>query len=97
MSEQIIDTREIKITEVKEINKDGKKFKTFKTVTKDGKKMDVKFTQTCLNIPSEPCIVVVDKEKANVATNRMFPCLWIKDVIEIKPLVVKESNIDDYF
>lgn len=97
MSEKIIDTREIKITEVKEINKDGKKFKAFKTIAKNGTKMDVKFTQTCLNIPTEPCIVVVDKEMCNVATNRQFPCLWIKDVVEIKPLAVKESNIDDYF
>lgn len=87
----------VKIIEVKEVTpKNGQKFNAFKTVDKNGKKMDVKFTRDCRNVPTEPCEVVVDDSMANVDTNRQYPCLWIKDVLEIKPLP-RKSNMADFF
>lgn len=87
----------VKIIEVKEVTPPtGQKFKAFTTVDKNGRKMDVKFTRDCRNIPTEPCEIIVDDRQANVDTNRQYPCLWVKDVVEIKPLQHK-SNMADFF
>lgn len=87
----------IKIIEAKEITpKSGAKFTAFKTVDKSGKKMDVKFIRDCRNVPTEPCEIIVDDSQANVDTNRQYPCLWIKEVLEIKPLE-RKSNMADFF
>lgn len=87
----------VKIIEVKEVTPPtGQKFKAFKTVDKNGRKMDVKFTRDCRNIPSEPCEIIVDDSQANVDINRQYPCLWVKDVVEIKPLP-RKSNMADFF
>ena len=87
----------IKIVEVKEVTTDdGHKFNTFKTVDKSGKLMDVRFTRACKTIPESPCTIVVSPDMANVAKNRQYPCVWVKDVIRIEETPY-ESNIGDYF
>lgn len=87
----------IKVIEVTEITpKSGSKFTAFKTVDKNGKKMDLKFTRDSRNIPSEPCEIIVDDTQANVDKNRQYPCLWVKDVLEIRPLP-RKSNMADFF
>ena len=90
--------RKFKIIEVKEIeNKNtGAKFNAYKTVGKSGKKMDVRFTKDCENIPKEPCTIVVDENDANVDTSRIYPCLWIKHVIRIEN-TERKSNLADFF
>ena len=89
--------RKFRIIDVKEITtRDGKKFKAFKTIGKAGRKMDCRFVQGCKNVPTEPCIIVVEEENANVDTTRVYPILWIKDVIRIEP-VQRKNNISDFF
>lgn len=88
---------QIKIIEVNEIKTpDGKSFNAYKTVAKNGKKLDVKFVRGCHNVPTEPCIIEVLDENGNVDTTRQYPVLWIKDVAEILPLS-RKSNLADYF
>ena len=90
-------TIEIKIIEAKEITaKNGNKFTAYKTVGKGGRKMDVRFTRTCKNTPTEPCTIVVERANANVDKTRLYPILWIKDVVEIKENVRKD-NLDEFF
>ena len=87
----------VKIIEAKEITTaEGRKFLAFKTVDKNGKKMDVRFTKDCRNTPREACVIVVDDSQANVDTARQYPCLWIKDVERIEPLE-RKSNMADFF
>lgn len=87
----------IKVIEATEITpRTGAKFTAFKTVDKTGRKMDLKFTRDCRNIPTEPCEIIVDDSQANVDTNRQYPCLWVKDVLEIRPLP-RKSNMADFF
>lgn len=90
--------KEFKIVEIEEReNKTtGRKFNTYKTVNKFGKKMDVRFTKTCTKIPTENCIIVVEDDMCNVDTNRQYPILWVKEIVEIKPYV-RTSNVGDYF
>lgn len=90
-------TIEIKIIEAKEITaKNGNKFTAYKTVGKGGRKMDVRFTRACKNVPTEPCTIVVKRENANVDKTRLYPILWIKDIEEIKENVRKD-NLDEFF
>ena len=89
--------RKFKITEVNEITtKDGKKFKAYKTVGKGGRKMDVRFVRDCNNVPTEPCVVVVNEENCNVDTTRQYPILWIKNVERIEGFE-RKNNMSDYF
>ena len=90
-------TIEIKIIEAKEITaKNGNKFMAYKTVDKGARKMDVRFTRTCKNTPTEPCTIIVDKDMANVDKTRLYPILWVKEVKEIKENV-RKSNLDEFF
>lgn len=90
-------TREFKIVEVKDIKtKDGRSFKAYKTVGKNGKKIDVRFVRDCNNIPKEPCTIVVLDTNCNVDETRQYPILWIKQVEEIKEMEHK-SNVGKYF
>ena len=89
--------RKFKIIEVNEITtKDGKKFKAYKTIGKGGRKMDVRFVRDCNNIPTEPCVVVVNEENCNVDTTRQYPILWIKSVERIEDFE-RKNNTSDYF
>ena len=89
--------RKFKIIEANEITtKDGKKFKAYKTIGKGGRKMDVRFVRDCNNVPTEPCVVVVNDENCNVDTTRQYPILWIKSVERIEGFE-RKNNTSDYF
>lgn len=89
--------RKFKIIEVNEITtKDGKKFKAYKTVGKGGRKMDVRFVRDCNNVPSEPCVIVVNEENCNIDTTRQYPILWVKDVERTEGFE-RKNNMADYF
>lgn len=86
-----------KIIEVKELStKDGRKFNAYKTIGKGNKKIDCRFVRGCANIPSEPCVIVVDEEDANVDTTKQYPILWVKNVVRIETFE-RKSNIASYF
>ena len=94
---EAVENREFKIIDVSEhTTKDGRKFSAYKTLAKNGKKMDVRFTRTCTNVPTEPCVIVVRSDMCNVDTTRQYPILWVKDVVEIKDFE-RTSNVADYF
>ena len=89
--------RKFKIIEVNDITtRDGKKFKAYKTIGKSGRKMDVRFVRDCNNVPTEPCVVVVNEENCNVDTTRQYPILWIKSVERIEGFE-RKNNTSDYF
>lgn len=89
--------KRFKVIEVKEITtKDGKKFNAYKTLANGGRKMDIRFTRTAHNIPTEPCVIVCNENDCNVDTSRQYPILWIKDVIAIEPFA-KKNNVSDFF
>lgn len=86
-----------KIIEVKEIiAKNGNKFIAYKTIGKGGKKLDVRFTRECANVPKEPCTICVKRENANVDKSRVYPILWIKEVESIEANERKD-NLDEFF
>ena len=89
----------IKIVSVDEITtKSGTTFTAFKAVTKDGKKIDCRFTRNVDRslIPQQPCYIVVDDSMANVDRNREYPVLWVKEVKAIEPFESR-NNLSDFF
>lgn len=73
--------KKIEVYSVKEVStNDGKKFKTYKAVTKSGKLIDLKFTRDCVGIPAKPCYIYVRPEMMNVQKNLKYPCLWVKAI-----------------
>lgn len=89
--------KEFKIIEAKEITaKNGNKFLAYKTIDGKGKKMDVRFTRDCPNVPKSPCVIVVPDDKCNVDTSYQYPVLWVKEITEIKDFPTN-NNVDTYF
>lgn len=89
----------IKIVNVDEITtKTGTKFTAFKAVTKQGKKIDCRFTKAVNPdlIPDQPCYIVVNDDAANVDTNRQYPVLWVKEILAIEPFESR-NNLSDFF
>ena len=77
---------------VTKIEHEGKKFNAYKTFQKNGKKIDVKFTRDVKNAPEENCIIVVEAGKMNLDKNRRFPCLWVREIKEVKQLPDKNND-----
>lgn len=99
---QEVPTKKIKVIEVNEITaNNGNKFTAYKTVNKDGRKMDLRFTKECIAncpsfIPKEPCFIYVPSNMANVDQTRQYPVLWVKEVVAIE-LFERTSNLDEWF
>jgi len=94
--------RSFKIIVKQASTKEGKKFNTFKTTTKNGRLIDVKFRQTVKNIPDKNCYVIVPDDKCHLNASLEYPVLWIEEVAEIKALdeMTAEANkkkLDEWF
>ena len=89
----------IKIVNVDEVKtKTGNTFTAYKAVTKDGKKIDCRFTRSVPTEmqPDQPCYIEVEDGMANVDTHREYPVLWVKSVKAILPFESK-NNLSDFF
>lgn len=98
--EKINETKEISEIKidirVKEITKNDKTtFLAFKGLTKKGW-YDLKFTQAVKNIPTKSCVIVVNKEKANINFNGAFPVIWVSEILRTEEYKSK-LNVSDYF
>lgn len=82
---------------------DGRKFKVYKTVTKNGRKIDCKFRKEVTNVPSENSIISVYVNNMNMQKNSEFPVLWVSQIEEVYPMSAKvdaEANaktINEWF
>lgn len=93
MNEVKIQIAKVDEIEIKERNL---KFLAYKTITKNGKFMDVRFTRNVTNAPKAPCVVVVDEANVNVDDQRKYPIMWVSEIKRIEPLASKKSNIGKY-
>lgn len=88
---------EVKVKEI-ESKENGNKFNIYKLVTKSKKLVDVRFTKNVTNLPKEDCVMVVKPENINYDKNRQFPCFWVKEIEEIKPIIkIKGEDLGEYF
>lgn len=96
------ETKELKVVVEQKSTKDGRKFNTFKTFSKNGRKTDLKFTKEVTNVPTKNCVIVVNVDDMNLDERGMYPIVWVKAIQEIKDTadVSKEKSrkaINDYF
>lgn len=89
-NEVVIKNVEIKVRECTS-KEDGRKFNTFKALTKTGKYIDCKFRKE-VQPPSRDCVIVVKANKMNVANNTKYPVLWVSEIVEI---IYKDSREAD--
>ena len=68
----------------------GNEFTTYKTLIVGNKLLDLKFTRQVKNAPEEPCIIRVADGKWNIDRTGLYPVCWVKEILEILPLPVKE-------
>lgn len=100
-----MDTKKIEILiEERTAKKDGKekKFNTYKSFTKNGRKIDVKFRSEVTNLPTEHCMAIIGVDDMNIDNSGRFPVLWVKAVQGYESIeeARKENNkkkIDEYF
>lgn len=79
-----------------EFEKDGKKtsFLAYTTFDKYKNKLTLKFTQAVKNTPTENCFIVVSRDKMNISNKKKYPVLWVREIMEIKPLDFNTTEDD---
>lgn len=78
--------REIKVRVQERKTKEGRAFKVYKAVTKNGRLIDCKFRRDCNMIPEADCKIIVNDGACNMQRNTEFPVLWVSEIVEIRPL-----------
>ena len=79
---------------VKQITtKDGRKFDAYETIGKNGVRVTVKFRKEVKNLPTENSYILVPIGKMNLATNTIYPTIWIHEVTSVIPFE-SEKQVD---
>lgn len=96
-----METKKIKIL-VTERESNGRKFNTYKTTSKNGRLMDVKFRKEVKELPTENCYAVIDIDKMNIDKNRQYPVLWVSAVesyesYEDNSKAQNKKQLDEFF
>lgn len=75
-----MEEKKIKVIVAQRQTKEGKKFNTYKTVSKNGRLTDLKFTKDVKELPSETCYAHILPDNMNIDKTREFPVVWVKKV-----------------
>lgn len=105
MSKEVTEvaTKKIKIIVAEKQTKDGnKKFNTYKTVTKNGRLIDVKFRKEVKNLPEGTCFAEILVDNMNIDKTRQYPVLWVSAVegytsISEDHTEKNRKDIEDFF
>lgn len=71
--------------------KEGKKFNYYKAVQKGGTLIDLRFRKDVTPLPKEESVLFIRQEDINKDENRVFPCLWVKEIQHIQPIELKQK------
>lgn len=81
-----METRRFLIKATEKKTKEGdKKFYTYKTFSKNGRAVEVKFTQESGFNSKEDCVIECLPTNCDLNTSGMYPVLWIRAVERIVP------------
>lgn len=97
-----METRKFKIKVTQKKTADGRTFNTFKTFSKNGRAIEVKFRKEVKNIPEKDCFIIVPADDAHLNTSGEYPVMWVKSISETLDLASEsaESNrkkLSEYF
>lgn len=73
-----METKRIKIRVTQRTTKDGKKFNTFKTFSKNGNPTEVKFRQSVRTLPEKDGFYTFDADDMSLNKSGEYPVLWIR-------------------
>ena len=79
-------TRKIKIKVTPKKTADGRSFNTYKTFSKNGRAVEVKFRKECKNIPEKDCFVICNEDDMNLNVSGEFPVMWIRSIVDTEDL-----------
>ena len=81
-----METRRFMIKVTEKTTTDGaKKFKTYKTFSKNGRPTEVKFKQCVNPLPQEDCVIECKEDAVNLNTSGQYPVLWVSAIERIIP------------
>lgn len=68
-------------------------FLAYEGITSAGKKVELKFTRACKNVPNEVGKYVVEVPTTQISKDRtsIFNQYWIREVVSVKPFVKKDE------
>ena len=97
-----METKKIKVTVTPKKTADGRSFNTYKTYSKNGRAIDLKFTKDVKNVPDKNCFIVCDVDEMSLNTSGEFPILWIRKIESVVDVnsEMAESNrkkINEFF
>ena len=75
-----METKRIKVIVTEKTTKEGKKFNSFETVSKNGRKVTLKFRKEVKDVPTATCYAIVNVDDINVNKSGEFPVVWVKAV-----------------
>ena len=88
-----METKKIEIIVEERKTSEGKKFNVYKTFTKNGRKIDVKFRKEVRDLPTENCYAIINVDDMNVDKSKRFPVLWIAEVQSYEDVTaVRQEN-----
>lgn len=97
-----METKKIKVTVTPRKTADGRTFNTFKTYSKNGRAIELKFRKEVKNVPETNCYIVCNVDDMHLNTSGEYPCLWVKEIQSIEDIetAMAETNrkkIDEWF
>ena len=79
-------TRKIKIKVTPKKTADGRSFYTYKTFSKNGRAIEVKFRKECKNAPEKDCFIVCNEDDMHLNTSGEYPVMWVQAIVDTEDL-----------
>lgn len=97
-----METKRIEVRVQEKKTAEGRKFLTYSTYSKNGRKTEVKFRKEVPNLPTKDCFIVVNVDDMNLNTSGRFPVLWVKAIqavedYETANAELNKKKLDEYF
>lgn len=95
-------TKKLKVRVTEKETKEGRKFNTYKTFSKNGRATELKFRKEVKLLPEKDCYIVVKASDINLNTSGEYPVCWIQDVQAIEDIAPAQAEknlekVNDYF
>ena len=97
-----METKKIKIVVTEKTTKDGRKFNTYHTYSKNDRRTEVKFRAAVKDLPTKNCYAVIDVDKMNLKTSGEYPVLWVSEVVKYEDIAeanaeANRKKLNEYF
>lgn len=79
-------TKRVKIIVKTRNTSDGRAFKVYKAVTKNGVLIDCKFRKEVTNVPTEDSYITCNVNDMNMQRNTEFKVLWVSKIESVEPV-----------